>query len=433
MSISIFCCYAHEDEKLLNKLKAHLSPLQKGNIIDMWYDRDIRAGTEWGHDIDHHLNTSPIILLLVSPDFMNSDYCYGIEMKRALERHEKKEVCVIPIILRHVHWRGQLGKLQALPISGKPITDRHWRNMDEAFNNVVEGILKVIEDRTLSTSSNRMPQEHTNNTSDHNIKRKDRMVENQFYTKRITSSDDEDVYKLINLYEMVMPDNYRSPATDIIRWLDEYQENKKNPDHTLEEYWLIGKFNNQVVSFFFFQYYLDSKFLFISYLGIDEHALHKNGLAAKTVLAEFQERLQHELQECRGIVYEIATPVPNDTNKEKINKWARKKLFKMYAKKLGFAAYELGLEYVAPKISTDPDASFEEERLALSYIPLKKFPIDASMPKDEVIEILLFVYLQVYGDSYNDDPTMSQTYKSYLSSLLDDYIAKLPERVPLLP
>jgi len=80
MAIKIFFCYAHEDETLLNTLKKHLRPLQRQGLIDMWYDRDISAGTEWEHEITEQINTADIILLLISPDFMDSDYCYGTEM-----------------------------------------------------------------------------------------------------------------------------------------------------------------------------------------------------------------------------------------------------------------------------------------------------------------------------------------------------------------
>src|SRR6266566_5715704 len=152
MAVKIFCCYAHEDEALLKKLKTHLWPLQRQGLIDVWHDRDINAGTEWEQVIKEQLNTAQIILLLVSPDFMASDYCYTIEMKQALERHDKKEATVIPIILRPVYWQGVLGNLQALPKDAKPVISSHWHNEDDAFFNIVEGVMKVA-----SASS-----EHTN-------------------------------------------------------------------------------------------------------------------------------------------------------------------------------------------------------------------------------------------------------------------------------
>jgi len=144
MPVKIFFCYAHEDEPYLNKLKAYLRPLQRQGLIDVWYDRDISAGTEWEREISQRLNEAQIILLLVSPDFMNSDYCYSVEMKRALERHDRKEAIVIPVILRHIYWQGVLGKLQALPTDAKPLVDRYWHTLDEALYDVAEGIYKVV-------------------------------------------------------------------------------------------------------------------------------------------------------------------------------------------------------------------------------------------------------------------------------------------------
>ncbi len=143
MPVKIFCCYAHEDEPLLKKLKTHLFPLQRAGLVDVWYDRDISAGTDWEQEIKERLNTAHIILLLVSPDFMASDYCYSIEMQRAIERHEQGEAQVIPIILRPVYWQDVLGKLQALPTDALPVMSSGWQYQDEAFFNVTEGIRKV--------------------------------------------------------------------------------------------------------------------------------------------------------------------------------------------------------------------------------------------------------------------------------------------------
>jgi len=141
----IFFCYAHEDEPLLNELKKHLQPLQRQKLISTWHDRDISAGTEWEQKINQHLDTAEIILLLVSPDFMASDYCYDIEMKRAIERHERGEAKVIPIILRPVYWQGApFGRLQALPKDAKAVMSSDWHNQDEAFFDVADSIRKVI-------------------------------------------------------------------------------------------------------------------------------------------------------------------------------------------------------------------------------------------------------------------------------------------------
>jgi hypothetical protein len=145
--IEIFYSYSHKDEKLRSRLEVHLSLLKQEGLVKTWHDRQIGAGKEWETEIATYLNTSQIILLLVSPDFLASEYCYSIEVKRALERHERREARVIPIILRSVDWQGApFSKLQALPLDGKPITSSSWHNRDEAFLDVATGIRKVIEE-----------------------------------------------------------------------------------------------------------------------------------------------------------------------------------------------------------------------------------------------------------------------------------------------
>jgi len=141
----IFYSYAHKDEHLKKKLEIHLSLLKQEGLITGWYDREIRAGAEWASEIEAHLNSAHIILLLVSPDFMASDYCYSIEMRRALERHEAQEARVIPVILRPTDWeRAPFSKLQALPADRRPIT--RWSNRDEAFLHVAQDIRKVVDE-----------------------------------------------------------------------------------------------------------------------------------------------------------------------------------------------------------------------------------------------------------------------------------------------
>src|ERR1700674_2716852 len=148
MAFKVFFSYAHRDEQFLEKLKEHLAPLKNQGLIDrLWYDREISAGTEWEPEIIRHLETSDIILLLVSSAFMNSEYCYGKELRRAIQRHQRREARVIPIILSPVDWQiPPLDKLQALPTDGKPITGAGWHSVDEALLNVVKGLRIVIKD-----------------------------------------------------------------------------------------------------------------------------------------------------------------------------------------------------------------------------------------------------------------------------------------------
>lgn len=152
--VTVFFSYSHRDEKLRDKLALHLSLLQKQGVIQSWHDRKITAGMEWAQAIDDNLNTADIILLLISDNFLASDYCYDIEMQRAMERHEAKEALVVPIILKPVDWSGApFGKLQAFPKDAKPVTK--WSNRDEAFTNIAQGIRTVantLRERPLTVS-----------------------------------------------------------------------------------------------------------------------------------------------------------------------------------------------------------------------------------------------------------------------------------------
>jgi hypothetical protein len=121
-------------------------------LITTWHDRKIGAGTEWENEISTYLNMAQIILLLVSPSFLASEYCNGNEVKRALERHENGTARVIPIILRPLYWAGTpFSKLQALPTGAKPITK--WHNVDDAFADVVQGIHKAVEELRSKNSN----------------------------------------------------------------------------------------------------------------------------------------------------------------------------------------------------------------------------------------------------------------------------------------
>ena len=151
--IEIFFSYSRRDQHLRDQLEKQLSLLKREGLISNWHDRKIGAGEEWVGQIDRHLNSAHIILLLVSADFIASDYCYDIEMKRALERQEAGEARVIPIILRRVDWKSApFGKLQALPTDGKPITS--WANRDDAFFAVAAGIRNVVEELTSNVAAN---------------------------------------------------------------------------------------------------------------------------------------------------------------------------------------------------------------------------------------------------------------------------------------
>ena len=142
--VKVFYCYAHEDEELRVELDKHLKALKQKGWINSWNEQEIPSGTEREHEIETHLSSADIILLLVSSDFMNSEYCYSMGILEAMKRHATGEAVVIPIILRPVDWRdAPFGNLQPLPTAGTAITI--WPNLDEALLVVEQGIRAAVK------------------------------------------------------------------------------------------------------------------------------------------------------------------------------------------------------------------------------------------------------------------------------------------------
>ena len=145
-----FISYSHRDAVALDRLHTHLAPLRLEGLIDAWFDRQILAGGNIDAEVDEALEYCDVFLMLVSPDFLASDYCVNIEMKRALERHNYDGAPVIPIIVEPCDWTSSLGKFKALPRDGKPISE--WTNQNSAYLDVVKGLRRIIETRKGTVS-----------------------------------------------------------------------------------------------------------------------------------------------------------------------------------------------------------------------------------------------------------------------------------------
>ena len=158
-SVEIFCSYSHarQDEALRAAFTKSMSPWVRKKVVQIWHDGRNLAGDNWAPNIDEHLNSADIVVLLVSPDFLSSDFCCDKEMVRALERMQRKEALVVPIIVRPSNWKEtRLSDIQVLPDKAKPVT--LWPHRDLAWQNVAESLaasarevltrkLKILQDR----------------------------------------------------------------------------------------------------------------------------------------------------------------------------------------------------------------------------------------------------------------------------------------------
>ena len=143
--LNVFFSYSHEDEEYRDLLETHLSALKRQGIIGTWHDRRIVAGDDFGNEISEHLESDEVILLLVSPYFIASDYCYDIEMKRAMERHKNGDARVIPVIVHPCDWHGTpFGKLLVTPTDGKPISK--FPNPHDGYVEVTKAVRRAAEE-----------------------------------------------------------------------------------------------------------------------------------------------------------------------------------------------------------------------------------------------------------------------------------------------
>ena len=138
-SLKAFISYSHADEPMKDQLLQHLKPLERLGLISNWHDRMIKPGDNFSNIISSEIESSDIIFILISIDFINSKYCYDIELSRAIEIYNEGKTRIIPVIIRDCLWNhSPFGGIQALPKDAKPIVS--WPSHDEAFTNVAKAV-----------------------------------------------------------------------------------------------------------------------------------------------------------------------------------------------------------------------------------------------------------------------------------------------------
>lgn len=151
-SINTFIIYAREDIEIKRRILAHLTPFVRFYNLVIWHDEYIEPGEAWRPEIQSQLEQTDLFLLLVSVDFMNSEFINQVEFKFAIDRHRQNKSIVIPIIINYCQWdieynfgdfNFNLNELQVLPEQAKPVDD--WKTAEQAYNNIAAGIRKVLE------------------------------------------------------------------------------------------------------------------------------------------------------------------------------------------------------------------------------------------------------------------------------------------------
>lgn len=150
--VTVFVSYAREDDELRKRMYDHLGGLRAAGEVKEWYDGEIVAGAEWAAEIRDRMAAAEVILLLITPAFLGSDFIRRVELASALERHRQQTARVIPIIMKSAYWQGtQLSVLQALPQHAKAVMT--WTDPDAAMADIARGVDRAIKDVRASRTT----------------------------------------------------------------------------------------------------------------------------------------------------------------------------------------------------------------------------------------------------------------------------------------
>lgn len=131
----VFVAYARKDSDLREQLEAHLIALKRDGLATVWHDGHLGAGMAWRDTVLSQLEAAEVVLLLITKDFLASEFCYGVEMTRALARHDASTAKVVPVICRPCDWTTTpFAKLQAVPTDARPVVA--WPDPDDAWLDV---------------------------------------------------------------------------------------------------------------------------------------------------------------------------------------------------------------------------------------------------------------------------------------------------------
>lgn len=151
MAARLFISYAREDAVYALQLSKHLAALKNEGLIEVWSDHELQPGDRFDQVIADELRRADVILVLISANFLASSYAYPVELKHALERHERGDVRLVPIIVRDCDWQtSPIGVLQVLPRNAQPVSN--WPDPDNAYTDIVRGLRRLVAARRMGPS-----------------------------------------------------------------------------------------------------------------------------------------------------------------------------------------------------------------------------------------------------------------------------------------
>jgi hypothetical protein len=250
--------------------------------------------------------------------------------------------------------------------------------------------------------------------------------------RRVLKPTDSDLHSALYLYEQKLSGDFRFESADIIRWIAEDQDHRSRGDDGPRDYFLVAKHKRKVRAFILFHYYPTRKTAFLAYMVSEPSSGLQSNDLSHALATEIGGRIARDkrLRECKRLLFEVEDPRLAVRSKQ-LHDVARIQRFCALAASQNFVLRAFDFEYLQPALSVPGSGQPPEQRLLLLSAKAKRNDDEGSI-HSEVLEMLNFVYLDLYPEGFSDIPEEQDAYRLYCRELHDRVVAKLPTKIGII-
>lgn len=426
---SVFVSYSHRDREWLDRLKVHLRPLERDNALVVWDDTKIAPGSRWRTEIEAALAEAKVAVLLISADFLASDFVASSEIPSLLLAARNDGAVILPLIVsasRFAH-TPMLAPFQAVNETSRPLIGLSRSEQEEILVHLTEAIERAVGNcQTLVTDATQDQRVNEIPFPDAEITGR----EPELTIEKINNFDAQrkQIDEAISLYEDRIPREERYDREFMVDLVRRHLSDEFGP--TWKMHFHVATYCGRCVGMLICYEDLRRDFAFIAYLAArNPRAPGKNPLDVSKQLGEalMEGRRRLGLKKPPRVLFEVDDPALAKDRNERHHRLGRLKVFDRLAPFEAMHFRALGLAYIQPAL--EPPWTDSNKQLLLCYAAPG---LHETLPKSIAIEILTWIYTELYGDDIIEEPVTRAAYRKRIRDLLDSVVHELPEQVRLL-